>query len=264
LTVVSIDPYEEDTVTERPAAIVTAAGQGIGAAIARDLHRRGYRLALMSPSTRSVELANELGAVGLQGSVTEPADIESLVATAIEAFGQVDAVVNNTGFEKWSVGLESKRPYFDPDAKEKAHLLDIPDEDWHENLDLFVLNVVRMARAMTPHFRERGGGTLVNISAACAIEPQSEYPFSSSTRAALSSFTRLYSDKYARHNIRMNTILVGYVENVGDAETYSNLPMQRVASFDEIARNCALFLSDETSYITGESVYVDGGHHRAL
>ena len=248
--------------TDRPAAIVTAAGQGIGAAIARDLHRRGYRLALMSPSTRSVELADELGGVGLQGSVTEPADIERLVEAATGAFGQIDAVVNNTGFEKWSVGLESKRPYFHAGAK--AHLLDIPDADWHENLDLFVLNVVRMARAVTPHFRARGGGAFVNISASCAIEPQSEYPFSSSTRAALSSFTRLYSDKYARHNIRMNTILVGYVENVGDPATYRHLPMQRAASFDEIARNCALFLSDETSYVSGESVYVDGGHHRAL
>ena len=58
---------EEDAMTDRPTAIVTAAGQGIGAAIARELNGRGYRLALMSPSTRSVELADELGAIGLQG-----------------------------------------------------------------------------------------------------------------------------------------------------------------------------------------------------
>ncbi len=247
---------------KRPVAVITASGQGIGAAIARDLHGRGYQLALMSPSMRSVELASKLNCIGLQGSVTEQADVDQLVATAFDEYGRVDAVVNNTGFEKWSVGAESKRPYFDPDAK--PHLLDIPDEDWHENLDLFVLNAVRMARAVTPIMKQQGGGAIVNISAACAIEPFLDFPFSSSTRAALSSFTRLYSDKYSRHNIRMNTMLVGYVENIGDAETYRHLPIQRAASFQEMAQNIAMFLTDETSYITGESIYIDGGYHRAL
>ena len=62
----------------------------------------------------------------------------------------------------------------------------------------------------------------------------------------------------------MNTMLVGYVENIGNADTYRYLPIQRAASFEEMARNCALFLTDETSYVTGESVYIDGGYHRAL
>ena len=81
-------------------AVVTAAGQGIGAACARTLAERGYRLALMSRSGASVTLAEELGGVGMNGSVTEAADLEALVKRALDEFGQIDAVVNNTGKDK--------------------------------------------------------------------------------------------------------------------------------------------------------------------
>jgi len=80
-----------------PVAIVTAGSKGIGAAIARRLSADGYRLVLMSSSCGAEQIADELGAVGLTGSVTSPEDLARLVETAVEEFGQVDAVVNNTG-----------------------------------------------------------------------------------------------------------------------------------------------------------------------
>ena len=83
--------------TEHPAAIVTAAGRGIGAGIARHLAGLGYRLVLMSNGTGAETLAAELGCTGLRGSVTEPADIDRSVQTALDAFGRIDLVVNNTG-----------------------------------------------------------------------------------------------------------------------------------------------------------------------
>src|SRR3989304_3501365 len=90
-------------------AIVTAAGRGIGAGVARVLHERGYKLALMSPSERSVNLAKELGCIGLKGSVLKTADLETLVRTTLDRHGHIDAVCNNTGFESYSGGGEIPR-----------------------------------------------------------------------------------------------------------------------------------------------------------
>src|SRR5215210_8524241 len=114
------------------AAIVTAAGSGIGAACARELASRGYAVALMSPSGRAEELAKELGGFGLTGSVTEAEDLESLVGATLERYGRIDGVVNSTGHPP------------------SGEILELTDEQWHETLDLVVLNVVRMARLVTP------------------------------------------------------------------------------------------------------------------
>ncbi|MGH6952718.1 MAG: SDR family NAD(P)-dependent oxidoreductase, partial [Alphaproteobacteria bacterium] len=87
---------------EARVAIVTAAGKGIGAACARELAARGYGLALMSPSGASVELARELGGVGMSGSVTKAEDLKALVELALDRHGRVDAVLNNTGHAPWT------------------------------------------------------------------------------------------------------------------------------------------------------------------
>jgi NAD(P)-dependent dehydrogenase (short-subunit alcohol dehydrogenase family) len=117
---------------QRKAAIVTAAGKGMGAACARELAARGYSLALMSRSEEATDLARELGGVGLEGSVTEEADLRTLVDKTLDAYGRVDAVVNSTGHPP------------------TGDILDITDQEWHAGLDLVVLNVVRMARLVTP------------------------------------------------------------------------------------------------------------------
>ena len=120
------------TIMESKSAIVTAAGKGIGAAIARELHAHGYRLALLSASGGAETLAAELDGFGLTGSVTDPGVLNRLVEETMSRYGRIDAVVNNTGHAP------------------KGPLLDIPDSDWHTGLDLLLLNVVRIARLVTP------------------------------------------------------------------------------------------------------------------
>ncbi len=131
---------------EQKVAVVTAGGKGMGAAVARALDQRGYALVLMSPGGSAEALAGELGATGVNGSVTNPADLQALVATAMEAHGRIDAVVNNTGFPP------------------KGPLLEISDEDWYAGLDMVLLNVVPMTRLVTPIMVAQGGGAIVNIS----------------------------------------------------------------------------------------------------
>ena len=188
-------------------AIITAAGKGMGAAIAHELASHDYQLALMSPSGSAVKLAGELGGIGLAGSVTEVADLQRLVEMTLESFGRIDAVVNNTGHPP------------------KGELLEISDDDWHAGLDLVMLNVVRMSRLVTPHFLQQGGGSIVNISTFAAFEPSASFPVSSALRAALGGFTKLYADRYAGDNIRMNSVLPGFIDSYPEsAETIASIP----------------------------------------
>jgi NAD(P)-dependent dehydrogenase (short-subunit alcohol dehydrogenase family) len=228
-------------------AVVTAAGSGMGAACARELAQRGYRVALMSPSGRAEGLAAELGGFGLAGSVSEVGDLESLVGEAIDRYGRIDGVVNSTGHPP------------------SGDILDLTDDEWHEALDLVLLNVVRIARLVTPAMVRQGGGAIVNISTFSAFEPSPAFPLSSSLRAALAGFTKLYSDRYAAEGIRMNNILPGYLENFEiDEETLHSIPMQRRGSLAEIARTAAFLLSEDAGYITGQNIRVDGGITRSV
>jgi len=228
-------------------AIVTAAGSGMGAACARELVQRGYRVALMSPSGSARELAEELGGFGLAGSVTEVGDLESLVGATLERYGRIDGVVNSTGHPP------------------SGEILDLTDDEWHGALDLVLLNVVRIVRLVTQAMVRQGGGAIVSISTFSAFEPSPEFPLSSSLRAALAGFTKLYSDRYAADGIRMNNILPGYIESFEiDEETLSSIPMQRQGSVAEIAKTAAFLLSDDAGYITGQNIRVDGGLTRSV
>lgn len=231
----------------RKTAIITAAGRGMGAAIARELAANDYRVALMSNSGGAEALAGELDGFGVTGSVTDAGDLEALVNRTLAAYGRIDAVINNTGHPP------------------KGPLLEISDEDWHFGLDIVMLNVVRMARLVTPIMQEQGGGAIVNISTFAAFEPDAAFPVSSSLRAALASFTKLYADRYAGEGIRMNNVLPGFVDSYPESdENLGRIPMGRYARVTEIAKTVRFLISADASYITGQNIRVDGGITRSV
>ena len=232
---------------ESKVAIVTAAGRGMGAAIARELAAQGWSLALLSPSGAAQRLAGELGGLGLTGSVTEPGDLERLVDGTMDRHGRIHAVVNNTG------------------PVPKGELLDHDDDAWHASLDMVLLNVVRMARLVTPVMRDQGGGAIVNVSTFSAFEPSLDYPVSSTLRAGLGSFTKLYAERYAADNVRMNNILPGFIDSLPHGEDKAaKVPMRRIGSVAEIAKTAAFLLGDGAGYITGQNLRVDGGLTRGV
>ncbi|WP_350029513.1 SDR family oxidoreductase [Caballeronia sp. GAWG2-1] len=228
-------------------ALITAAGKGMGAAIAKELAAHGYNVALMSPSGSAVTLAEQLNGFGMTGSVAQDADIEKFVQGTLEKYGRIDAVVNNTGHPP------------------KGDLLALDDAKWHEGLDLIILNVVRVLRRVTPVFQKQGGGAVVNISSFAAVAPEPVMPVSSALRAALSAFTRLYAERHAAENIRINSVLPGFIDSWPETpEIVARIPAGRFGKTEEIAKTVAFLLSDGAGYITGQNIRVDGGIVRAL
>lgn len=225
-----------------PVAIVTAASKGMGAGCAKTLAKAGYKVVLMARSDSIHDLAKELDGIAMQGDVTHADDLQKLVSLAIDTYGRIDAVVNNTGHPP------------------KGDLLDIPDEDWHFALDLILISVVRLARLVTPIMLEQGSGAFVNITAFGAVEPNLGFPVSSAVRSSLSAFTKLYGDRYAKDGIRMNSILPGFIEtwDVDDA-TRAKIPMNRAGTVEEIGQTALFLVSDASGYITGQNIVVDGG-----
>ncbi|HEX2116761.1 MAG TPA: SDR family oxidoreductase [Alphaproteobacteria bacterium] len=228
-------------------AVVTAGGSGMGAAAARKLAQDGFEIAILSSSGKGEALAKEIGGIGVTGSNQSNDDLKRLVDLTIDRWGRIDVLVNSAGHGP------------------RAPVLELTDEQWHKGLDIYLMNVIRAARLVTPVMVKQKAGAIINISTAWVFEPSPMFPTSAVFRAGLAAFTKLFADQYAADNVRMNNVLPGWIDSLpATDERRRSVPMQRYGKSDEIAATIAFLASEGAAYITGQNIRVDGGLMRSI
>ena len=219
----------------------------MGADAARRLAADGFRVAIISSSGKGAALAAELGGLGTTGSNQSNDDLQRLVDETMNRWGRIDVLVNSAGHGP------------------RAPVLELTDEDWHKGLDVYLMNVIRPTRLVAPIMQAQKAGSIVNISTFAAFEPDPVFPTSGVFRAGLAAFTKLFADKYAPDNVRMNNVLPGFIDSLpATEERRLRIPMQRYGRSEEIAATIAFLASADAGYITGQNIRVDGGMTRSV
>ena len=228
-------------------ALITAGGSGMGAECARKLASDGYQIAVLSSSGKGEALAKELGGIGVTGSNQSNDDLRKLVDAAMAKWGRIDVLVNSAGHGP------------------RAQIIEITDEQWHTGLDVYLMNVIRAVRIVTPIMQKQKQGAIINISTAWAFEPSAMFPTSAVFRAGLAAYTKIFADTYAADNIRMNNVLPGWIDSLPPTdERRQGVPMKRYGTSAEIAATVAFLASEGAGYITGQNLRVDGGLTRGV
>ena len=244
-------------------AIVNGASQGIGLGIARTLAEEGARVvatARRAPALKeavsgvAAETGGEIAAV--QGDVRRAEDCLRIVDETVARFGGVDILVNNDG------------------APPLGSFTDFDDHAWSRAVDQNLMSVVRCIRAAAPHMKARGAGSVVNITALSAIEPIPGFGLSVATWAGVIGLAKTLARELAPE-ITVNTLCPGLIDTprlrlvAAQSEEAMNaltrdIPLGHVGRPEDVASLVALLVSPRGRYITGTTIPVDGGLHRAL
>ncbi len=165
----------------------------------------------------------------------------------MDRWGRIDVLVNSAGHGP------------------RAPVLELSDDQWHEGMEVYFLNVVRPTRLVAPIMVEQKTGAIINISTFAAFEPDPVFPTSGVFRAGLAAYTKLFADKYAADNVRMNNVLPGFIDSLPEKEEFrARIPMARYGKNEEIAATIASLASPGAGYITGQNIRVDGGITRSV
>ncbi|MEK7400864.1 MAG: SDR family oxidoreductase [Gemmatimonadota bacterium] len=253
-------------------AVVTAASKGLGRAVAHELAAEGASIVMCARGEKALGKArDEIARATKAKTLAVVADVSTLdgldkiAAEAIERFGRVDILVNNAG------GPPSG-PF------EKHNWV-----EWSAAVDLTLRSAVELTRRLLPGMRERRWGRVVNITSIAAKQPVDGLMLSNSIRAAVTGWARTLANEVARDNITVNNLLPGFtrterVKELNEAtasregltveeverRTEGQIPMRRMAEPAEFAAAAAFLASERASYITGQSIAVDGGWIRSL
>ena len=243
---------------ENKVALISGGARGMGAAEARMFAREGAKVVigdLLEAEGRQVEAEiNELGGecVFVHLDVTQEAEWQQAVETAVARFGKLDILVNNAGIALRGV------------------LEDTSSEDWDRVMAVNAKGVFLGTKAAIPEMRKAGGGSIVNISSMSGVVGQSYIqPVYNASKGAVRIFTKSAAIQYAKEGIRVNSVHPGPIDTPMAGERLTNAelqrqadersPMGRTAHPDEVAYGVLFLASDEASFMTGSELVIDGG-----
>ena len=239
-------------------AVVTGASKGIGAEIARHLAAEGAAVVVNYSSSKEGadkvvgDITKKGGkAIAVQGNVAKEADIRRLFAEAKKTYDHVDILVNNAG------------------VYEFAPIEAVTAEHFHKQFDLNVLGLLLTTQEAIKHFGSKGG-SIINISSVAATSAPPSTSVYSATKGAVNSITRSLAQELGARKIRVNSINPGMVETegvrsagIGESDFRkqyeANTPLGRIGQPVDIAPAAVFLASDESAWLTGESLYITGG-----
>jgi len=238
-------------------ALVTGAGSGIGKAIARRLAAGGCRVAATDVQQERVsEVAGMIrdrggDALAIRADVASQEDVDRMTAETVSAFGGLDVVVNNAG-----VGSA-------------AFIESVQDPEIERVFGVNLVGVIRVTRAATPHLKESGRGRIVNVASVEGIRGSGLLPVYSATKAGVIGMTRANAVELARFGVTVNAVCPGPIQTemlsplLADEQYHRKLikgvPMRRLGVPEDVAGAVAFFASEESSFITGNVLVIDGG-----
>ncbi|MGI5153674.1 glucose 1-dehydrogenase [Microbispora sp. CA-102843] len=242
-------------------AVVTGAARGIGAAIARRLAAEGAAVACVDlTSERCASIVDEITVTGGRAvafgcDVSDSAQVEALVSGVIAEFGRIDVLVNNAGLTRDNL------------------LFRMSEEDWDKVVDVNLKSVFLMSQAVQKHMVEQRSGAIVNLSSRSALGNRGQANYSAA-KAGIQGLTATMAIELGPFGVRVNAVAPGYVATPMTEATAVRLgvtpeehqatmaqavPLRRVGQPTEIASVVAFFASDDASYVTGQTLYVNGG-----
>jgi 3-oxoacyl-[acyl-carrier protein] reductase len=253
-------------------ALVAASSQGLGKAVALGLAREGVKLALCArnsaaliAATEEIGTATNVEIMACTVDVTQESQVRAFVDQVTQRFGKIDICVTNAG---------------GPPAKPfDATTMD----DWRRAIDMNLMSALFLAHGVLPGMRERRWGRLITITSLTVKQPIDGLILSNSVRAAVVGLIKSLSNEYAAHNVLVNNVCPGYTstDRLGELSSAlgksagvepleiekrwtTQIPLGRLARPEEFADTVVFLCSDRASYITGQSISVDGGFAKGL
>lgn len=237
-------------------ALITGATRGIGKQIAITLAKQGYNIAL-NYRKENEELENtkkKIEKIGVQvlavkGDVANFENCENFVKQVIERFGQIDVLVNNAGITKDMLLMRMKK------------------EDFEQVIDTNLVGTFNVTKNVVPYMMKARSGRIINISSVVGISGNAGQTNYSASKAGIIGFTKSLAKEIASRNILVNAVAPGFIEtNMTDVlkddvkqEIAKNIPLKRMGTTQDVANVVKFLASDDSSYITGQVINVDGG-----
>ncbi|MBT2756048.1 3-oxoacyl-[acyl-carrier-protein] reductase [Mesobacillus foraminis] len=241
---------------EGKAVLVTGASRGIGREVALELAREGANIAInyAGSEAKAAEVAEEIKAMGreaivIQADVSNPEAVDAMVKETIEVFGKLDILVNNAGITKDNLLMRMK------------------ESDWDDVININLKGVFLSTKAVTRQMMKQRSGRIINISSIVGVSGNAGQANYVAAKAGVIGLTKTTAKELATRGITVNAVAPGFIttdmtDKLNDdtkAEMLKQIPLGKLGEPGDVAKTVAFLASEDSRYMTGQTLHVDGG-----